>query len=87
MDESRFSNKVFKFLNFMDVKVLNSIPYQICNMIIIRSLMCVLIGSYLYISVCSTSNYGYLAMLVLPIALIIDTILCCIFRDGNERTM
>ena len=79
------SNKVFEIFKHLDILV-NKTVYQIINVILIRSLMIIVCAFQLYTLVCATGETPYLGIIIFGIMIIVDTILICIFRSGNERT-
>ena len=86
MNKKSKSYKVFEWFRFIDIFIVNSLVYQIITTIVIRSLMLLICAFQLYILVCATGNITYLGLVILCILIIIDTILICILREGNERT-
>ena len=85
MIKNRTSNKIFEQLLLIDALVKKPV-YKIINVVIIRSLMMVICAFQLYTLVCATEATSYLATIVLAVFILIDTILICVFRNGNERT-
>ena len=79
------SNKLFECFKHFDTFV-NKKAYQIINVIVIRSLMVITCAFQLYTLVCTTGRMAYLGTIIIGILIIVDTILVCVLRSGNERT-